>query len=217
MKLSGCVSYAVFSPGPVSNSTVIPTYPAPLTYSWLNSTQVFYLLLSFKLRLSFYLSFYCSLTFPSTPFHSSFWPPPVLFFDHSYTLRTCSSFFVFACECSLHVIFFVPCYSLHSFPLNVARDILVVSFTPISIVMATLYISNSVYIVIVFVVSSLAGNWRYLMLIDVLWHLLALTWHWLNFVELNLLPCLILCPLYLYWFRDPTLHSTNSDFTLLYS
>ena len=159
--------------------------------------------------LSFYLSFYCSLTFPSTPFRSSFQPPPVLFFDHSCTLCTCSSFFIFACD------FFVPCYFLHSFPLNIACDILFVSFTPVSVFMTTPYISDSIYIVIVFVFSSLACNW-FIGINLTLLTLLTLFNLTLNFVELNLLPCL-LRPLYLYWFRDPAPHSTNSNFTLLYS
>ena len=114
------MSYAVFSPSPVPTSQLFWHYSAPPTYSWLNSTQVFCPLLLFKLRLSFHLSFYCSLTFPSTPFCSSFWPPPVLFFDHSLYLaylliipHLCMWIFV-ACE------FFVPCYFLHSSPLNVA-------------------------------------------------------------------------------------------------
>lgn len=138
---------------------------------------------SFKLCLSFYLSFHCSLTFLSTLFCSSFWPPPVLFFDHSLYL---AYLFIILCLCMWFSLCLATSFIL--FPLNVARDILCVSFTPISVVMTTLYISDSIYIVIVFG-SSLACNWCYLMLIDVLWHLLALTWHWLNFVELNLLPC----------------------------
>ena len=87
----GVLSYAIFSPSPVSDFTVILMY-----YSRLNSLQVFYLLLSFKLCLSFYLSFYYSPTFLSTPFCSSFWPPPVLFFDHSLYL---AYLFIILCLC----------------------------------------------------------------------------------------------------------------------
>ena len=85
-------------------------------------TQLCTSLLSFKLHLSFYLSSICSLFFPSTLF-CFFRPPLVLLFDHSLYLGTCSSFFVFACEYLLHVIFFVPCYILPFPSLTVSCDI----------------------------------------------------------------------------------------------
>ena len=119
------LSYAVFSPSLVSDFIVISMYSAPPTYSRLNSAQVFYPLLSFKLCLSFYISFYCSLTFLSTPFCSSFWPPPVLFLDHSLYLVylliiLCLCMWIFfACD------FFVPCYFLHSFLLNTVYIVVV--------------------------------------------------------------------------------------------
>ena len=107
---------------------------------------------SFKLHLSFYLSFIV--------LQLSHQLCSIRHFNH---LLFCSLIILVPCvpthhSSSLHVISFVPCYFLHSFPLNVARDILCVSFTPISVVMATPYISNSVYIVIIFVFSSLACN-----------------------------------------------------------
>ena len=69
-------------------------------------------LLLFKLHLSFYLSFYCSLFFPSTLFCLSF--DHLLFYSLIIlcTLCTFSSFVVFACEYLLHVILSVPCYKL---------------------------------------------------------------------------------------------------------
>ena len=68
----------------------------------LNSALVFYP--SSCVYPFIYLSI-CSL-FSLSALFCFFWPPPFLLFDHSLYLGTCSSFFVFACEYLLHVIFF---------------------------------------------------------------------------------------------------------------
>ena len=135
------VSYAVFSPSPVSDFTVISTYSAPPTYSQLNSAQVFYH--SSCVYPFTYLSI-CSPFFPSTPF-CFFWPPPVLLFDHSLYLGTFSSFFVFACEYLCMWFSLCLATSFPSLPLPYLVIFLVIDSTPISIVMTTLYESNSVY------------------------------------------------------------------------
>ena len=116
------MSYAVFSPSPVSDFTVILMYSAPLTYSQLNSAHVLTFHL-FKLRLSFYLSFYLFSVLPVNSVPLSF--NHLLFYSLIIlcTLCTFSSFFVFACEYLLHVILSVPCYILPFPSLTVSHDI----------------------------------------------------------------------------------------------
>ena len=78
-----------------SDFTVISTYSAPLTYSR-STLHMSFILLSFKLCLSFYLSFY----FVLHSFHQLrsviFQPPPVLLFDHSLYLVY---LFIILCLC----------------------------------------------------------------------------------------------------------------------
>ena len=149
------MSYAVFSPSPISDFTVILTYSAPLTYSWLNSTHVLtFCYYSSCVYLFAYLSI-CSPFFPSTPFC----------YLSTTSCFTLWSFFVpcvpFHHSLSLHVniscMWFYLCLatSFPSRPLPYLVIFLVFDSTPISIIMTTPYESDSVYNKLQSCISSL--------------------------------------------------------------
>ena len=99
-------------------------------------------------------TFYCSPFFlvTSIPFIIS--TISCFSFNHSFSCVPLHHSIFFACE----NLSFVPCYIL-SFPsLTIACDILYLHFTPISVVMTTPYMSNSIYKSQSLVLCSLVCN-----------------------------------------------------------
>ena len=85
---------------------------APPTYSQLNSAQVLYPYCYSSYIYSFMSSLIVLHIFLLSPFHSSFWPHPVLFFDHSLFLAYLLIILILCMWISFACDFFMPCYIL---------------------------------------------------------------------------------------------------------